>query len=334
MSDSQLLSQDEIDALLRGDRDPAEDLENETSAPNITLYDPTKQHRVIRERLDALEIINERFARSFRQSLFNLIRKTTDITVQSVKITSFSEFSRNIPSPSNLNLISMKPLKGNALVVFPPAMIYMVVEQLYGGDGKSAFKAEGREFTPTEQRVIRRTLKHAIESYQSAWSSVFNIDIEYVRSEMQPRFVNLTNSQNEMIVNTTFNFEVGNFPGEFNIALPYLMIEPIKGLLNGPLADTYPEDEQEWSRKIEREIKEAEVNVSVDFAEIQMTMSELMGMSPGDMVSIDMPKLVQARVQGIPVFDCNFGERNGKIAVRVNTLANHYKETVQKLASE
>ncbi len=334
MSDSELLSQDEIDALLGGDDQAPEAAPVTTNESKIKPYDPATHYRVIRERLDSLDIINERFARAFRQSLFNLLRRTADVTVSSVKIVSFNEFSRNLPSPSNLNLVSMKPLKGNGLVVFPPSMVYMVVEQLYGGDGKSALKAEGREFTLAEQKVILRMVNHAIECYKAAWGSVYQLDIEYVRSEMQPRFVNLTNSQNEMVVNTTFNFEVGSFPGQFNIALPYLMIEPIKNLLNGPLADTYQEDEEEWGRKMQREIQDAGITLSVELPSIETTFEELMRLRVGDMFDIDTPPVVEAKVQGIPVFSCYYGSHNGYVGVKVKDLKTHYHETINNLSAK
>ena len=122
MSQDDLLSQDEIDALLKGvsGDDEAAPSDSKGGEGRIRPYDPATQHRVIRERLHALEIINERFARHFRMSLFNLLRRSADITVDAVRYQSYSDFARNVPVPTNLNLIALKPLRGSALVVFPP----------------------------------------------------------------------------------------------------------------------------------------------------------------------------------------------------------------------
>ena len=154
MAQDDLLSQEEIDALLKGVSGEEESAPSEASGKaRVRPYNPATQHRVIRERLHALDIINERFARYFRTSLFNLIRRSADITVDSVRYQSYSDFSRNVPVPTNLNLLAMKPLRGTALVVFPPNLVFMVVDNLFGGDGRFLTKSEGREFTSTEQRM-------------------------------------------------------------------------------------------------------------------------------------------------------------------------------------
>ncbi|NQY84030.1 MAG: flagellar motor switch protein FliM, partial [Alcanivorax sp.] len=218
MAQDDLLSQEEIDALLNG---PGGDDESPASKePRLRPYDPASQHRVIRERLHSLDIINERFARHFRVSLFNLIRRSADITVDSVRYQSFKDFARNLPVPTNLNLIAMKPLRGTGLVVFPPSLVFMVVDNLFGGDGRFVTKSEGREFTNTEQRIIQRLLKLAIDGYQDAWKSVYSLEISYLRSEIQAKFANITNSPNEIIVNTTFHLEVGNLASDFQVCMP------------------------------------------------------------------------------------------------------------------
>lgn len=236
MSQDDLLSQDEIDALLKGvsGEDEASTGGDAVSDARVRPYDPATQHRVIRERLHALDIINERFARQFRMSLFNLLRRSADITVESVRYQSYSDFARHIPVPTNINLISMKPLRGTALVVFPPSLVFMVVDNLFGGDGRFVTKSEGREFTHTEQRIIQRLLKLSIDAYQDAWKSVYPLEIDYTRSEMQVRFANITSSPNEIVVTSTFHLEVGNLASNFQICMPYSMIEPIRDLLSGP----------------------------------------------------------------------------------------------------
>ncbi len=177
-------------------------------------FDPANQHRVIRERMQSLDIINERFARLFRVALFNLIRRSADITVSGVRYQSYSQFARNLPVPTNLNLISLKPLKGTALLVFPPSLVFMVVDNLFGGDGRFPTKSDGREFTATEQRIIQRLMSLALDGYGDAWKSVYPLEVEYMRSEMQVRFANITNSPNEIVVNSTFHLEVGNLASD------------------------------------------------------------------------------------------------------------------------
>ena len=183
MSDN-ILSQAEIDALLNGDSpsepQPADTALNKNK-DKVRPYDPNTQRRVIRERMQSLEIINERFARQFRMGLFNMLRRSPDITVGGIKIEPYHEFARNLPVPTNLNLVHMPPLRGTALFTFEPALVYIAVDNLFGGDGRFPVRSEGREFTNTEQRIIHRMLKLALNAYRDAWKPIAEVDVEYVR---------------------------------------------------------------------------------------------------------------------------------------------------------
>ncbi len=321
MAQDDLLSQEEIDALLNG---PGGDDESPASKePRLRPYDPASQHRVIRERLHSLDIINERFARHFRVSLFNLIRRSADITVHSVRYQSFKDFARNLPVPTNLNLIAMKPLRGTGLVVFPPSLVFMVVDNLFGGDGRFVTKSEGREFTNTEQRIIQRLLKLAIDAYQDAWKSVYSLEISYLRSEIQAKFANITNSPNEIIVNTTFHLEVGNLSSDFQVCMPYSMIEPLREQLNNPIADGRDAGDQAFSHRMAGEIRRSEVELVAEFVNVPSRISQVMSLKQGDVLPIDLPDTVTARVDGVPVLECDYGSRDEQRALRVQRVIDH-----------
>ncbi len=326
MTQSELLSQDEIDALLMGDSDPKDYQNDLDTKSKMHPYDPAKQHRVINERLHALDIINEHFARSFRISMLQLLRRNTDITVSSVKYQSYSDFSRQMPVPSNLNLIAMRPLRGTALVAFPPKLVYMVVDNLFGGDGRFIMKAEGREFTTTENRIIKRLIDHTIDCYKSAWKKVVPLEIEYIRSEMQARFANVTSAPNEIVVNTTFHLEVGSFVTDFNIALPFLMIEPIRSKLSSPPSDIQPEEEKLWNHRMASEVKQSEILISADFVSIDSTISEVMKLKEGDVLDLTLPDSIIAKVDGIPVLECDYGSKDGVRALMVKSVLNHMSD--------
>lgn len=332
MSQDDLLSQEEIDALLHGDGDSG-DSTGAAEAPQLRLYDPATQQRVIRERLHSIDIINERFARHFRVSLFNLIRRSADITVESVRYQSFKDFARNLPVPTNLNLIAMKPLRGTGLMVFPPAMVFMVVDSLFGGDGRFVTRSEGREFTNTEQRVIQRILDLAIGAYQDSWRSVYPLEISYLRSELQARFANITNSPNEIIVNTSFHLEVGNLSEHFQICMPYSMIEPLRDRLANPVVDGRDAGDQTWNRRMAGEIRQSEIELVAEFASIPSRIGQVLALKPGDVLPIDLPGSVTARVDGVPVLECDYGSRNGQSALRVTRVVERRAHTQSTMAS-
>jgi flagellar motor switch protein FliM len=326
MSQDDLLSQEEIDDLLKGVSGEEDPKVSNGGEARIRPYDPATQHRVIRERLQALDIINERFARHFRMALFNLIRRSADITVDNVRYQSYSDFSRNVPVPTNINIIAMKPLKGSALIVFPPSLVFMVVDNLFGGDGRFVTRSEGREFTNTEQRIIQRMLQLAIDAYSESWKSVYPLEISYLRSEMQSKFANITNSPNEIVVNTSFNIEVGNLSSHFQICMPFAMIEPLRDLLSNPLNEGTQDPENLWGRRMAGEIRKSEVELVADFASIPTRIAQVMALKVGDILPLELPETVMARVDGVPVMECEYGSQQDQHALRVLGMIDHARQ--------
>jgi len=286
----------------------------------VRPYDPRTQHRIIKERLHGLDMINQRFARLFRIALFNLIRRNADITAEPIRFESYSRYSRNVPVPTNINLVSIKPLRGTALFVFPPNMVFMVVDSLFGGDGRFLTRSEGREFTATEQRIIQRILDLAIKAYEEAWASIHAIQVEYVRSEMQARFANITNSPNEVIVNTTFHLDVGNDIMDFQVCFPYSMIEPIRDVLTNPVDRSEEDGEEPFSERVSIELQETQVELVADFIEIPARISEVLSLKSGDILPIELPQYVRAHIDGVPVLEGGLGSLNGRRAVSVKQL--------------
>ncbi|WP_163559784.1 flagellar motor switch protein FliM [Halomonas sp. NO4] len=323
MSQDDLLSQEEIDALLKGVSGDDEPSARSDGDSRVRPYDPATQHRIIRERLQALDIINERFARHFRMGLFNLLRRSADITVDNVRYQSYSDFSRNVPVPTNINIIAMKPLRGSALIVFPPNLVFMVVDNLFGGDGRFVTKSEGREFTNTEQRIIQRLLSLAIDAYSESWKSVYPLEISYLRSEMQSKFANITNSPNEIVVNTSFNIEVGNLTSSFQVCIPYSMIEPLRDLLANPLSDGSQDQDGTWTQRMAGELRHSEVELIANFTTIPSRIAHVMALKVGDVLPLELPETVTASVDGVPVMKCEYGSQHDQRALRVIRIIDH-----------
>ncbi|MBI6550498.1 flagellar motor switch protein FliM [Xenorhabdus lircayensis] len=322
MSDN-ILSQAEIDALLNGDSASADDVEQTASGENeVRPYDPNTQRRVVRERLQSLEIINERFARQFRMGLFNMLRRSPDITVGAIKIQPYHEFARNLAVPTNLNLVHLKPLRGTALFAFEPSLVYIAVDNLFGGDGRFPTKVEGREFTHTEQRIINRMLKLALDAYRDAWDSIFKIDVEYVRSEMQVKFTNITTSPNDIVVTTPFQVEIGALTGEFNICIPFAMIEPLRERLTNPPVENARQEDSQWRESLVKQVQLSELELVANFVDIPLRLSKILELKSGDVLPIEKPERLIVHVDGVPVLTSQYGTLNGQYALRVEHLIN------------
>ncbi|MBT1754688.1 flagellar motor switch protein FliM [Enterobacter hormaechei] len=319
MADS-FLSQDEIDRLLNADTESPDDLHGSMVDAGIKPYDPNTQRRVIRERLHSLEIINERFARQFRMGLFNLLRRSSDITAGNIKIQPYHEFARNLPVPTNLNLLHLNPLRGTALMAFSSGLVFMAVDNLFGGDGRFPTKADGREFTPTEQRVIHRMLTMAREAYEFAWGSIYKIKTEYIRSEIQVKFTNITSSPNDVVVTTPFSVEIGSHRGEFNICIPFSTIEPLRELLSNPPMDNSRHEDSEWRSMLASQMRETELELVAQFADINTRLSNVMKMKKGDIIPLDKQEFIEANVGSVPVFTAKYGSVNNQYALKVDRM--------------
>ncbi|WP_049012928.1 flagellar motor switch protein FliM [Enterobacter hormaechei] len=319
MADS-FLSQDEIDRLLNADTESPDDLHGSMGDAGIKPYDPNTQRRVIRERLHSLEIINERFARQFRMGLFNLLRRSSDITAGNIKIQPYHEVARNLPVPTNLNLLHLNPLRGTALMAFSSGLVFMAVDNLFGGDGRFPTKADGREFTPTEQRVIHRMLTMAREAYEFAWGSIYKIKTEYIRSEIQVKFTNITSSPNDVVVTTPFSVEIGSHRGEFNICIPFSTIEPLRELLSNPPMDNSRHEDSEWRSMLASQMRETELELVAQFADINTRLSNVMKMKKGDIIPLDKQEFIEANVGSVPVFTAKYGSVNNQYALKVDRM--------------
>lgn len=322
MAYDQQLSQDEVDALLQGVTGDTDAIYVPPPAPEgLPTYNFGTDDRIVRSRMHTLEVINERFARHLRSSLLTFMRRNADISVGAVQIQKYGDFIRHLPVPSNINLLHMKPLRGTALFVFDPKLVFLVVDNLFGSDGRYHFRIEGRDFTPTEQRIIKRLLNLALDSYGSAWQPVYPLDFEYVRSEMQAKLANIV-APNEVVINTTFHIEFGPIGGALNVCIPYSMIEPIRDLLSNPLQDEIEVDKR-WVKQLSQQVQSADVELRAHFLTLQSSIGQLLKLQVGDVLPVEIPQTIVAKVNGVPVMDCGYGTSKNHYALRVQKMIHH-----------
>ncbi len=314
-----ILSQEEVDALLRGVTGEPDDAESEEGNGGVRAYDIGRQERIVRGRMPTLEIINERFARNFRVGLFNLIRRNAEISVGPVTVIKYSEFVRNLVVPTNLNMVHMNPLRGTSLFVFDPNLVFLVVDNLFGGDGRYHMRVEGRDFTPTEQRIIRRMLDVAFEEMKKAWETIFPVDFEFVRSEMNTQFANIA-TPTEVVVVSTFNIELGSGGGDFHVCMPYSMIEPIRDQLSSTMQADRAELDERWVSQMSLQVQDAEVELVANLGQAPVTLRQILDLKVGDVISLDVPEAVVAQVDGVPLFQCRYGQKNGQLALKVDRV--------------
>ena len=316
---SEFLSQDEVDALLKGVNGDDEADAPEEHVGNVRPYNLAKQERIVRGRMPTLEILNERFARYLRVGLFNFMRKSPEISVGPLKVCKYSEFVRNLVVPTNLNIVHPKPLRGSALVIFEPTLVFTVVDNLFGGDSRFHTRIEGRDFTLTEQRIIQRMLDVVLDSYTRAWKPVHPLNFEYVRSEMHTQFANIA-TPSEIVVTTSFSVELGSAGGDIHICIPYATLEPIRDILYSSTQADSSEPDTRWMRMLTKQVQFAEVDLIAQLARTELTFNEILNMRAGDIIDLDLKPTLTAEVDGVPIFECRYGVLNGQYSIKVDKI--------------
>ncbi|QYK00312.1 flagellar motor switch protein FliM [Shewanella psychrotolerans] len=312
---SDLLSQDEIDALLHGVDDVEED-EVGDAGLDARSYDFSSQDRIVRGRMPTLEIVNERFARHLRISMFNMMRRSAEVSINGVQMLKFGEYVHTLFVPTSLNMVRFSPLKGTALITMEARLVFILVDNFFGGDGRFHAKIEGREFTPTERRIVQLLLKIIFEDYKEAWAPVMDVEFDYLDSEVNPAMANIV-SPTEVVVVSSFHIEVDGGGGDFHITMPYSMIEPIRELLDAGVQSDTQDTDMRWSQALKDEIMDVEVGIEATIVEKKISLKDVLGFKAGDIIPIEMPEYIVLRVEDLPTYRCKLGRSRENLALNI-----------------
>lgn len=310
-----LLSQDEIDALLHGVDDGDIEPEDDIDATGVKSFDLTSNDRIVRGRMPTLEMINERFARYTRISMFNFLRRSADVSSAGVQIMKFGEYVHTLYVPTSLNLVKMRPLRGTALFIMDAKLVFKLVDNFFGGDGRHA-KIEGREFTPTEVRVVQLVLSQIFSDMIEAWAPVLKLEFEYVGSEVNPAMANIV-SPSEVVVVSTFHIELDGGGGDFHMTVPYSMIEPIREVLDAGVQSDIDDVDERWLQSLREDIVEARIPIHGTVVDRQISLREVAELKAGDVIPVDMPEEFILQGNGIPLFRGKLGISDENLAVKI-----------------
>ncbi|ROQ19952.1 MULTISPECIES: flagellar motor switch protein FliM [Marinimicrobium] len=316
-----LLSQDEIDALLHGVDEGDIDTDDDLEMDPVKAYDLTTQDRIVRGRMPTLEMINERFARYTRISMFNLLRRTADVSVGGIQIQKFGEYVHTLYVPTSLNMVKFRPLRGNALIILDARLVFKLVDNFFGGDGRHA-KIEGREFTPTELRVVQMVLDQVFVDLGEAWKAVMPITFEYMNSEVNPSLANIV-SPSEVVVVSTFHVELDGGGGDLHITVPYSMIEPIREVLDSGLQSDSDEKDERWVKALREDVLAAQVDLECDIVQREITLRDIINLKAGDVIPVEFPEYHVVTANGVPMFRTRLGQIRGNLALKIHGLIDH-----------
>ncbi|MCK9259268.1 MAG: flagellar motor switch protein FliM [Azoarcus sp.] len=329
---SDFLSQEEVDALLRGVSGESDEPDDEeVDDGGVRPYNMATQERIVRGRMPTMELINERFARYLRIGLFNYMHRNAEVSVGPIKVQKYAEFVRNLVVPTNLNLVVAKPLRGTGLVVFDPNLVFLVVDNMFGGDGRFHTRVEGRDFTPTEQRIIQGMLKVVFAEYGKAWAPVFKLELEYVRSEMNSQFANIA-TPSEIVLATSFSLELGGAQAEMHFCFPYSMVEPIRDLLYSTMQSDHLTQDRRWENLLSRQLQTAEIELTCNLGTAKVSLRDIVNMRVGDVIPLHVNDMLQAEVDGVPIIECRHGTQSGQYAIKVERFIGSEEQDINKPA--
>ena len=320
-----ILSQDEVDALLGGVDDGAIDTSAEEPEfdGEARPFDFNNQERIVRGRLPTLEMINDRFSRYFRVSFFNMLRKPPEISVNGIEMIKFSEYIHTLFVPTSLSMIKMAPLRGTGLIMLDPKLVFILVDNFFGGDGSIHAKIEGRDFTSTELRVIEKVVQMCFADLVKAWAPVMSVEYSYHNHEVNPHMANIV-SPSEVVVVSNFHVDLDGGGGDLHVVYPYSMIEPIRTVLDAGVQSDYGDLDERWSILLKEELMHARINMQGLFIEKQLPVSDLINFKAGDIIPIDMPEQVVLLAEDMPIIRGQYGEHQGNTAVKVEEIVEIY----------
>lgn len=317
---NKILAQDEVDALLRGlsggDVESETDISSENDSGYVS-FDLANQDRIIRGRMPVLEIVNDRFARLCTTALSNAVRKRVELNPISIDMTKFGDFMRSLPVPASINIFKMEPLRGNAIIVVDARLVFALVENFFGGQGSQP-KIEGREFTRIEQAIVDKVVKIALDNMEESWRPVHDVNLELLRSEINPQFAAIV-PPSDVVVVITFEVELETAIGSLVICLPYATIEPIRSKLHASFQTERLEVDHAWVSRLRERIMETSVELKVEFGRSQITGNQLVRLKPGDVILLDTDTedLLDVTVAGVNKYWAIGGTVKGSKAIQI-----------------
>lgn len=317
-----ILSQDEVDALLKGVQSGDVDTDKRAGdRSGVRPYDFQNQERIVRGRMPGFEIANERFARLFRNSISNLVMRFVDVAIHGIEVIKFGEFMKTLPVPSNINIFKMEPLKGYSLLVLEAPLVFALLEFFFGGTNAQHMKAEGRSFTPIEQRVIKKIMTLALGDLASAWAGIAAIKPEHVSSEMNPQFVTIV-TPSEIVIKVEVHIEIDNFLGKMFFCLPYSLIEPVKDKLYSGIQTEKFEIDQRWVAGLKQLLLDSYVDVVVEMGHLDIAFGDLMNLKVGEVIMLNTSALdeLEVKIENIPKLRGVPGKSRGNQGVKITKV--------------
>jgi len=320
MSDP-ILGQNEVNALLDAIKmgGLADDVDVAPGASAAVSYALTSNQRVVRGRMPALEIVNDRQARLHRGSLSAIARRVVDVSYRSTSLVRFGEVQANLPNPTCVSIVQISPLAGFAAVAFDTSMLYSILDILFGGPGSGHKKRAVGDLTAVEIRLSRRLVDAILADLERAWQPLLRVRGEFVRTESNPRFVTIA-APGDVMVEITYDYELERIlTGTLSILIPYAALQPYRSRLSSVLAGEQTGERNEWLEAITEHVLDVEVEATGILGTTRLGLADILRLAPGDVLKLntDAAAPVAITVERTPVAQGLPEVVGGNIALRL-----------------
>lgn len=324
-----VLSQEEIDALLSG----IEEGRIETASKKIEegkevrAFDFRNYTISTRLKIPGLEVINDQLARSLRMSFSTLLREMIDISNFPIQMERFKDFLNKIPVPTSIHIFRIEPLKGQALLIIDAPLVFAFIERFLGGGERKIMKIEGREFTPVEQRLIRKVVNLIFDELEKAWRNIYPVKPKYVRGEVNPQFARVLQPEETVIV-CGYNVELETLSGKILFVYSLTTLQPIKVHLYSPYqVEEYVD--YTWKKAIETCLYNSEVVIKAILGKGQITVSDLINLEPGDIIILDkkVEDPIEVLIEDTPKILGRMGVFKNHLAIQIEKFLTPEKES-------
>ena len=313
-SEEPVLSKEEREAL-------SGDVEELSDSVGVISYDFYSPAHINKSNLPALSVINERIVDLLSEKFDELFKREINVTADEIDIFKYGEFINSLPNLVDVSQINVTNIDAVALLCIDGALIEVLMDAYFGGEGKLSDASEKIALTPAELSLSDKLIKIFIDSNSEAWKKIDQIDFETIQRESQPKLINLIEDSGLVIV-CKFKIKLGDESSFIRIAYPYKSLEPIKHVLRSVVSEQNEESNAQWRNQIFNSLKAVPIELKTVLAEFDLSVDKVSKLKQGDVIPFIMPDSVIVYSSSTPIFKGKVGAINDAVAIRIDKWIN------------
>jgi len=269
-------------------------------------------------RLPMLEVVFDRLLRLMSASMRNFTSENIDISIEDMRSLRFGDYLDAMPFPAMLGVFKAEEWENQGLITIDSGMIYSLFDVLLGGSRGNSLPMEGRPYTSIEQGIIQRLIKLTLSDLEQAFFPISDVQFNFERLEINPRFAMITGANSAAIV-LTIRFSMEDRGGNLEVLLPYATIEPIRELLlQNFMGEKFGRDSI-WEKHLAEQLWDTDFTLELKLPDLTSNLREVMEWKEGTVLEFNCNANdhITLSCQNHPLIRGRLGQKNGFVAVCV-----------------